>query len=64
MRAHDNNRGKTVLLLFTEAVDRYGAPSRVRGDRGAENLPVAVWMIIHRGPNRGSYLWGMYVSFM
>lgn len=61
MRAHDNNCGETVVELFMEAVDRHGAPSRVRGDRGSENVMTAVWMIIHRGPNRGSYLWGMYV---
>ena len=58
MRASPNNLGSTVLDLFIDATDTYSVPSRIRGDRGAENLEVAVWMIMHRGPNRASFLWG------
>ena len=58
LRASTNNRASTVLDLFLEAVHTYGAPSRVRGDRGGENMEVAVWMIQHRGPNRASFMWG------
>lgn len=61
MRAHTNNRAETVLRLFREAVERFGAPSRMRGDRGGENLLVAIWMICFRGLNRGSFMWGSSV---
>ncbi|KAK7000661.1 hypothetical protein R3P38DRAFT_3616554 [Favolaschia claudopus] len=54
----NNNRASTVLRYFLEAVQIWGAPSRMRGDRGGENIEVSVWMIRYRGPNRGSFLWG------
>lgn len=58
LRASANNLASTVLDLFLEAVEIFGAPSRVRGDRGGENMEVAVWMIRHRGPDRASFMWG------
>lgn len=58
LKAHNNNRATTVLKLFKESVEKGGTPSRVRGDRGGENIKVAVWMIIHHGSHRGSFLWG------
>ncbi|KDR81020.1 hypothetical protein GALMADRAFT_46025, partial [Galerina marginata CBS 339.88] len=33
-------------------------PSRLRGDRGGENVELSVWMILKRGPNRASFMWG------
>ncbi|KAJ6489775.1 hypothetical protein C8R45DRAFT_826220, partial [Mycena sanguinolenta] len=33
-------------------------PSRMRGDRGGENIEVSVWMIKHRGTKRASFMWG------
>ncbi|KAJ7759836.1 hypothetical protein B0H14DRAFT_3096449 [Mycena olivaceomarginata] len=30
----------------------------MRGDRGGENIEVAVWMIKHRGAKRASFMWG------
>ena len=58
MRASTDNKASTVLRLFLEHIDRYGYPSRVRGDRGGENIYIAVWMILFMGPSRGSFMWG------
>ncbi|KAK7012546.1 hypothetical protein R3P38DRAFT_2550320, partial [Favolaschia claudopus] len=38
LRASDNNHGSTVLMLFLDAAALYGAPSRMRGDHGVENI--------------------------
>ena len=63
LKATDNNRAETVLQLFVEAVDRLGLPSRVRSDRGGENVGIARFMLEHplRGPGRGSYITGRSV---
>ncbi|TFY76459.1 hypothetical protein EWM64_g7555 [Hericium alpestre] len=58
MKPSTNNLALTVLSLFLGAIEEHGAPSRVRGDRGGENIEVSVWMIQHRGPNRASFMWG------
>jgi len=59
----DNNRAATVLQLFVEQLEVTGLPSRVRGDRGGENMQVAAFMIQHpdRGPDRGSFIAGRSV---
>lgn len=61
LKASTNNRASTVLQLFLQAMDEYGVPLHVRGDRGGENIEVSVWMIQHRGPNRAAFMWGRYV---
>lgn len=53
-----NNRASTVCENFVQAAKVWGLPSRVRGDRGGENKDVAVLMILLRGANRGSFIWG------
>ncbi|KAF7317402.1 Integrase catalytic domain-containing protein [Mycena chlorophos] len=59
IRASNNNKSETVLEVFLQAVQTHGVPSRVRGDRGGENVLVSVWMIKHHGPGRGSFSWGL-----
>ncbi len=61
LRASDNNRAETVLDLFRQAVEKYGWPSRVRSDKGGENVDVARAMIFSRGPGRRSHLTGSSV---
>lgn len=64
LRASTNNRTSTVLNVFLDAVNEYGTPSRVRGDRGGENIDIAVWMILRRGANRASFMWGRCVLLL
>lgn len=58
LTASRSNTSEIVLKIFRRAVKKYGRPSRVRGDRGTENLLVAYDMNCSRGANRGSFLWG------
>lgn len=53
-----SNTADVVLSAFCKAVSRFTLPSRVRGDRGGENLKVAVYMVRRRGLNRASYMFG------
>ena len=58
LKASNNNRSATVLTLFRASITKFGLPSRMRGDRGGENVDVATAMVLLRGRNRGSFLWG------
>ena len=58
MKPSVSNSAQTVEALFYEAIQQYGLPSRVRGDQGAENVLVAIVMILLCGRNQGSFLWG------
>ncbi|XP_046845641.1 uncharacterized protein LOC124439460 [Xenia sp. Carnegie-2017] len=62
-RCSTNNRADTVLNLFLYSVSQYGLPSRVRTDKGCENVGIAQFMLNHhsRGPGRGSHITGRSV---
>jgi hypothetical protein len=63
LSSSNNNRADTVQELFEKAVDCYGLPSRIRSDKGGENVGVSLFMLSHpdRGPGRGSMIVGKSV---
>ena len=63
LRASTNNRAETVLQCFQQAVEHHGLPSRVRCDKGGENVQVSEFMLSHpmRGTGRGSCITGRSV---
>lgn len=62
LKASANNRADTMLTSFL-GVQQYGLPSRVRCDRGGENVLVSQFMLTHpeRDPGRGSCITGRSV---
>lgn len=54
----DNNKSGTVLDLFQESVRQFGLPSRVRSDKGGENVLVCDLMLNLRGYGRKSFITG------
>lgn len=63
LHASTNNRSDTVLRRFLQAIEVHGLPSRVRSDRGGENVRISQYMLSHpqRGPGRGSMITGRSV---
>ncbi|XP_064395913.1 uncharacterized protein LOC135342950 [Halichondria panicea] len=61
LHASTNNRAETVFNLFWRATQGFGVPSRVRSDKGGENVDVCYFMIMHRGEGRGSHIAGASV---
>lgn len=63
LEASSNNRSETVFHKFLSAVGKYGLPSRIRADKGGENILVAEYMLRHprRGTGRGSFITGRSV---
>lgn len=59
MEVSTSNTAQRVLALFLKAIAAFGCPSHVRRDRGSENVDVCTWMIMYRGPNHASFMWGM-----
>ena len=58
LAAATNNCSQTVLDLFWKATREYGIPSRVRSDKGGENVKVCYFMIATQGTSRGSHIAG------
>ena len=60
LRCSANNLAETVLELFLDAVKMDGNlwPSRIRVDKGVENVLVCDAMIQARGEGRGSFIAG------
>lgn len=56
-----NNRSLTVLESFVAATERHGNPSRLRTDKGGENVKLCEFMEEHRGVGRNSYITGKSV---
>jgi hypothetical protein len=54
----NNNKAETLLSCFLDAISQYGLPSRVRTDKGLENVFIADLMIEKRGSDRGSIIAG------
>ncbi|KAA0706219.1 hypothetical protein E1301_Tti016287 [Triplophysa tibetana] len=61
LNAATNNKATTVLDAFVRAVSQFGLPSRVRSDKGGENIEVAHFMVQNRGENRNSHITGRSV---
>lgn len=60
LHASPNNRAESVLSVFMNAINEFGLPSRIRTDKGGENVLVAQYMLNRpdRGPGRGSVIAG------
>ena len=58
LKCSDNNKADRILTCSVDAVTKYGLPSRVRTDKGLENVGIAQYMIENRGTSRGSLIAG------
>ena len=60
LSASPNNEAESVLSSFFKSIEEFSLPSRVRTDKGGENILVARYMLgdPERGPDRGSIITG------
>ncbi len=60
LQVSNNNKAATLLSAFVGAIDEFGLPSRIRTDKGGENVLIAEYMLNHpdRRPGRGSIITG------
>ncbi|CAB5201751.1 unnamed protein product [Rhizophagus irregularis] len=56
-----NNKSQTVFQCFRKGTYEFGIPSRIRADKGGENIRVEQFMNRYRGSNRGSFIKGRSV---
>lgn len=56
LKCSTNNRKETVADLFDDATASYGVPSRIRTDKGGENVLLWDKMEDIRGRDRGSFI--------
>lgn len=61
LECSSNNKATTVARLFLKATEEFCWPSRVRTDKGGENVEVARLMLEKRGEGRGSIIQGSSV---
>ena len=61
IKCFTNNLAGIVLQYFMDGIQEFGISSRVRGNRGVENVSVARFMIDQKGLNRGSFTPGRSV---
>ena len=61
LKGSDNNIAETVFALFCEGVMECGWPSKVRSDKGGENIDVAQAMLVVRGTGKQSHITGSSV---
>jgi len=54
----DNNSSSTMLSEFLIGIDRCGIPSRIRIDKGGENVDIVRYMLRKRGPRRHTVISG------
>jgi hypothetical protein len=59
--AGGDNKSQSTFQSFNDAVHRHGIPSRVRSDKGLENVLVAQFMLMNRGVGRASHICGRSV---
>ena len=57
-----NNNSETLLSCFMKGVQIHVIPSRVRSDKGKENVLIADFMIANRGRERGSMICGKVLT--
>ena len=56
MHCSTNNKKETGLDLVEQAILEMGTPSRIRTDKGGENVLIWDLMMSLRGPDRGSFI--------